>query len=118
VKDVTNGRGIDVYYELVDTIATLKAGVDCLGIGGRVMVIGYKAEQNINFYLVDLLVKEGQVLTSVAGCKRDLEVALHFGNQRKANPIITNKIKLEESNDAIDPIINQKIKGRSVIAMD
>ena len=115
---ITNDKGLDVFYELVGTTDTLNAGVDSLGIGGRLMIIGYKAEQNINFYPVDLLVKEGQILTSVAGCKRDIELALQFANKKRANPIITNRIPLEKINDAIQLIIDHKVKGRSVIMMD
>jgi len=118
IRKLTNRKGLDVFYELVGTTNTLNAGVDSLGIGGRLMIIGYKAEQNINFYPVDLLIKEGQILTSVAGCKRDVELALQFANEKIANPIITNRIPLEKINDAIQLIIDRKIKGRSVIMMD
>ena len=118
IRKITNDKGLDIFYELVGTTNTLNAGVDSLGIGGRLMIIGYKAKQNLNFYPVDLLIKEGQILTSVAGCKRDLELSLQFANEKRANPIITNRIPLEKINDAIQLIIDRKIKGRSVIMMD
>jgi propanol-preferring alcohol dehydrogenase len=115
IRKLTAGLGVDIYYDLVGTSATYKAGVDCLGIGGRLVVIGYKKDENINFYPVDLLVKEGKVVTSVAGCKRDLELVLQFASQGRANPIIQNRFTLEKINDAIQLIIDRKVKGRSVI---
>jgi len=118
VRKLTDGRGVDVYYELVGTTATLKAGIDCLALGGRLLIIGYQKEQNLDFYPVDLLVKEGKVVTSVAGCKRDLELVLRFASQKRANPIIENRMPLARINDALQLIIDRKVKGRSVIVFD
>lgn len=118
VRAITNDRGVDVYYELVGTTETMNAGIDSLGLGGRLVIIGYKENQNLNFFPVDLLVKEGQVLTSIAGCKRDIELALAYANEGRAKPIIENRMPLEKINDAITLIIERKVKGRSVIVMD
>ncbi|MEI6531118.1 MAG: hypothetical protein WCN99_06485 [bacterium] len=44
-------------------------------------------------------------------------LALRFASEKRANPIIENRYPLERINDALQRIIDRKVKGRSVIVM-
>jgi len=118
IQDLTGGLGADIYYDLVGTTASYRAGIDSVGIGGRLLIIGYQKEDHLDFYPVDLLVKEGKVITSVAGCKRDLEMVLHLAGRKLVSPVIQNRFPLDKINEAITLIVERKVKGRSVIVMD
>ena len=115
IKKATNGAGLDVVYDLVGSTVGWNAMIDSVACRGRLVIIGYRKEDLLNFHPVGLLLKEGQILTSVAGCKRDLELSLRYANEGRISTIVANRIPLEKVNEAIQLIIDRKVKGRSVI---
>jgi len=115
IKGATAGAGFDVVYDLVGSTVGWNAMVESLACRGRLLIIGYRKEDLLNFHPVGLLLKEGQILTSVAGCKRDLELSLRYANEGRISTIVANRIPLEKVNEAIQLIIDRKVKGRSVI---
>lgn len=115
IKEATAGAGMDVVYDLVGSTVGWNAMVDSLACRGRLVIIGYRKEDMLNFYPVGMLLKEGQILTSVAGCKRDLELSLRYADEGRITTIVANRVPLEMVNEAIQLIIDRKVKGRSVI---
>jgi propanol-preferring alcohol dehydrogenase len=118
IKSVTHGAGLDVVYDLVGSTEGWNAAIDSLACRGRLIIIGYRKEDKLNFYPVGMLLKEGQILTCVAGCKRDLELSLRYANEGRITTVVSNRIPLEKVNEAIQMIIERKVKGRSVIVFD
>ncbi len=115
IKEVTAGAGLDVVYDLVGSTVGWNAMIDSLACRGRLLIIGYRKEDLLNFHPVGMLLREGQILTSVAGCKRDLELSLRYADEGRITTIVANRVPLEMVNEAIQMIIDRKVKGRSVI---
>ncbi|MGI6628962.1 MAG: alcohol dehydrogenase catalytic domain-containing protein [Bacillota bacterium] len=118
IMELTNNDGVQVYYVLSGTSAAYTAGIESVSRGGKVVIIGYQKDNNINFYPVGLMVKEGQIISSVAGCKKDVQLALHFASKGQIKVVIENRFPLEKINEAIQLLIERKAKGRSVIVFD
>jgi len=118
IKALTDNDGVQVWYDLVGTSAAYYAGIQSQCLGGKVVIIGYQKEQNINFYPVEMMVKEGQIISSVAGCKKDVQLALDYTSQGKIKVVVGQRFKLEEVNEAIQLLIERKAKGRSVLVFE
>ena len=112
------GEGIQAWFDLVGTTESYLAGIQSQRRGGKVCIIGYQPANNINFYPVDMMVKEGQIVSSVAGCKRDVELALQYCAEGRIKVVVGARFKLEDINEPINMLINRTARGRSVIIFD
>ena len=118
IMEITEGDGVQVYYVLSGISEAYTSGIESVSRGGKVVIIGYQKDNNIDFYPVGLMIKEGQIISSVAGCKKDVQLALEFASKGKLKVVIENRMPLEKINEAIQLLIERKVKGRSVIVFD
>lgn len=114
IKDVNNGKGVDVFMELVGTTKTISAGVSSLASRGRFMIIGYTS-QNMDIAPIQLVLGELQILSSVAAAKKDLVDVIDMAKRGLVKPIIENHYPLEEINNALLQLKERKVMGRNVV---
>ncbi len=116
VRELTEG-GADIFFELVGTTQTIKAGLDSLRGRGRFLVIGY-TDENLEYNPVNLLKREIQIRSSVAGSKVDLEDALQYAARKKIKTYIDSVRPLDDINICIKLIQERKVRGRNVLRME
>jgi threonine dehydrogenase-like Zn-dependent dehydrogenase len=64
IKSVTSGRGVDVALECVGSKQTVRWAVECVAIGGRVVVVGHSPEPLTLMGITDFVRKEVSLLGS------------------------------------------------------
>ena len=114
VKDLTGGKGANVFMELVGTTDTISAGISSLAYRGRFMIIGYTS-QNMVVAPIQLVLGELQVLSSVAAAKRDLVDVIGMAKRGLVKPIIENEYSIDQINEPITKLKERKVLGRNVI---
>ena len=114
VRDLTSGAGADHYIELVGTEETLLAGIRTLGRGGKLVIIGY-TDAHLNVHPIELILSEIQVVTSVAGSKRDLETAIALAASGRLRVTVDTRYELDEIGEAIERLKARQVRGRNVV---
>jgi 2-desacetyl-2-hydroxyethyl bacteriochlorophyllide A dehydrogenase len=114
VKDLTEGRGVDHHFELVGTRETFLAGIRSLARGGKLVIIGYTGD-HLDVHPIELILSEIQVITSVAGSRRDLETAIRLAASGRLAATIDSRYPLEEINTALDRLKARQVRGRNVV---
>lgn len=117
VRDVTNGRGSNAYFELVGTTRTMTAGVRSLAKTGTFVSIGYTDEE-IQLSPIDLILGERRIFSSVAAAKQDLETALQLAGDGRMDAAIDTRYPLDELPTALTRLRNREVQGRNVIVFD
>ena len=75
IREATDGRGADHFFELVGTTASMLAGVRGLARRGTAVIIGY-TDDELQMHPVELILSEARVMGSVAAARQDLETAV------------------------------------------
>ncbi len=114
VREVTNGRGGDTFFELVGTEATMAAGIRSLAKTGSFVAIGYTDEE-LRISPVDLILGERRILSSVAAARRDLVTALQLAAAGRLKATIDTRYPLDEIDTALSRLRNREVKGRNLI---
>jgi 2-desacetyl-2-hydroxyethyl bacteriochlorophyllide A dehydrogenase len=114
VQELTKGAGADHYIELVGTEETFLAGIRSLGPGGKVVIIGYTGE-HVNVHPIELILKEIQIVTSVAASRRDLETAIDLAAAGRLRVTIDTRYPLDEIGEAIERLKARQVRGRNVV---
>jgi 2-desacetyl-2-hydroxyethyl bacteriochlorophyllide A dehydrogenase len=114
VRDLTGGAGATHYIELVGTEETYLAGIRSLGRGGKVVIIGY-TEEHLNVHPIELILSELQVVTSVAGSRRDLETAIDLAAAGRLQVTVDTRYPLDEIGTAIARLKAREVRGRNVV---
>lgn len=114
VKDLTGGKGANVFMELVGTTDTISAGISSLTGRGRFVIIGYTS-QNMVVAPIQLVLGELQVLSSVAAAKKDLVDVIDMASRGLVKPILENEYSLDQINEPITKLKERKALGRNVI---
>ena len=93
VRDITNGRGVDCVLDIVGTEETMAAAIDSVGVGGRIVVVGYTPD---SFTLSGkrLAQNELEVIGTRAGSRAELTVALNFTATGRIRSIVTDRAPL------------------------
>ncbi len=129
VKDsiikLTNGKGIDVSFEVGGVQATLDIAVDVLRMEGKLVIFGYHPGERIikdlgywNWMAFDIVNAHFRDLTTILKGSR---IGMDMINQKKIDmkTLITHKLKLDEINKAFE-LAKTKPDGfiKSVIVME
>ena len=120
VREITNGRGVDVAMEVLGKPETFRQAIDCVTDGGRVVLIGLAPPGTSGEIEITRLVRrEIQVIGSYGGkSRRDVPEIVRMierGAIDIANSISTRYPSLEHANEAYDALAKGQIAGRAVI---
>lgn len=114
IRSLAGGRGADVYFELVGTGRSIKAGVDCLAKRGRFVLTGYTTEM-ISLHPLDLILGERLILSTVAATRWDLETAIRLASSGTLTVPITARYPLERIGEALEALRQRRVLGRQVL---
>lgn len=115
LKDATGG-GVDVVVDFVSSKATLEAGVQALGKGGRLVTLGGNA-MPFEVSAADLLVNEIDVLGSKSFTAGEIGEALEICARGEVWPLVTETHSLDEANIVHERLEAEAITGRAAIIM-
>jgi propanol-preferring alcohol dehydrogenase len=119
LRDLTNGRGVDVALELVGLPATMRQAVQALGILGRAALVGLTKEQFQVAPYLELLNKEAEIIGVSDHLASEIPVLLEFVREQKldlsGDLIRTVPLGAGAVNDAMDRLENFGDDVRTVI---
>jgi len=112
IMDLLGGRLPEVAFDCVGSEASLQTTVNLVAKGGRTLLIGiYDVPCQINFR--DVVVQEKNLMGVLSQDYEDYDIgnALIAQGKIKSNPLITQKIPLEDLvEDGIEELINNRQK--------
>jgi propanol-preferring alcohol dehydrogenase len=114
VRELTGGFGVDYFFELVGTTASMRAGFGALGKGGVATIIGYTG-QDLVVNPVELLIREQRLVTCVAANRVDLEDAVKLAQTGRLRATINARLPLDEAPAALRSLRERRVIGRNVL---
>jgi propanol-preferring alcohol dehydrogenase len=116
VRALTDGRGTDVFFELVGTTETMTAGIRSLAKGGRFVSTGY-TDQPLEIHPIEFILPETTLVSTVAATRLDLQDALTLASMGALTVPIAERYPMEGINDALDALRKRAVLGRQVLEM-
>lgn len=114
IRELTGGRGVDYFFELVGTEASMKAGIGSLARRGLAVLVGY-TEDDLRVHPIELILSEARIASSVAASRHDLETAIALAAEGHLSVAVDTCYPLEEIETAIARLRARDVKGRNVI---
>ncbi|MDC1312034.1 NADPH:quinone oxidoreductase family protein [Burkholderiales bacterium] len=124
IKEITNGRGVDVVYDPVGGLFSEKALRD-MSWGGRFLVVGFAAGEIPKVALNIPLLKGCSVVGVFWGefTKREPELnkqnnqeLMRLFDQGKVSPHIHKVYPLEKAGDALNELLQKRVIGKVVLS--
>lgn len=114
IREATDGRGADHFFELVGTTASMLAGVRGLARRGTAVIIGY-TDDELQMHPVELILSEARVIGSVAAARQDLETAVAMCARGELRAQIDTRYPIEEFGTGIERLRRREVNGRNVL---
>jgi S-(hydroxymethyl)glutathione dehydrogenase/alcohol dehydrogenase len=121
VAEITDGRGVDVAFEVLGRAETFELALSLLGDGGRAVMVGIApAGVTGRVDITRLVRRKLRILGSYGGRARtDMPALLRLAAQGVLRPgqVITRRYPLEDAAEAYAALDRGEIVGRAVIEM-
>jgi propanol-preferring alcohol dehydrogenase len=114
VRELTEGRGADVFFELVGTTESMAAGVRSLAKAGRFVSTGY-TDQVLNIHPIEFILSEISLVSTVAATRQDLHDALQLAASGAITVPVAAQYPLDGIQNAIDALRKRTVLGRQVL---
>jgi propanol-preferring alcohol dehydrogenase len=114
LRDLTNGRGIDVAIDYVSSTATLEAGAKALAVRGRLVTLG-GAGKPFQVSAMDLLLKEQDVLGSRYVTRTEVLESLDLVARGEVWPLVSEVRPLAEAEALHDRVERGLVTGRAAL---
>ena len=116
VRDLTGGRGTDVFFELVGTTQTMNAGIRSLAKAGRFVSTGY-TDQSIDIHPIEFILPETSFVSTVAATRLDLQDALGLAAVGALTVPIAATYPMDGIHDALTALRKRSVLGRQVLEL-
>jgi len=114
VKEITEGKGVDVVFEHPGK-STFLTSMQVLKTGGKIVTCGATTGPIINLDLRHVFIKHQQIIGSTMGNKNDLIELIELINQNKIKPIVSKTLPYTEIKEAHQILEEGKQLGKIVI---
>jgi 2-desacetyl-2-hydroxyethyl bacteriochlorophyllide A dehydrogenase len=119
IKRLTHGKGADVALELIGLPITMRQAIECVGIFGRVALVGLNEKTiEINPY-VEILCKEAEIIGVSDHLAKEIPTLIDFARSGKLDlsRVISHTIPLDVDaiNETFDQLDAYSHPGRVVI---
>lgn len=114
VRELTGPDGATHYIELVGTTETYLAGIRSLGHGGKLVIIGY-TDQHLDLHPIELILKEIEIVSSVAASRRDLVAAVDLAAAGRIQVTVDTRYPIDDLGVALDRLKARQVRGRNVL---
>ena len=119
IKQLTHGKGVNVALELIGLPVTMRQAIECVGVFGRIALVGLN-EKTIEIHpYVELLAKEAEIIGVSDHLASEIPTLIEFVRSRKLDlsRVISHTIPLEADriNEIFDQLDTYSHTGRVVI---
>lgn len=114
VRELTDGHGADIVFELVATRRTMEDSVQALAKRGRLVFIGY-SQDAFSVHPIQLVIKEAQVMGSVGNTLDELHQAVRLVSEGKVKAVVDRTLGLQRFQEGIDAMTAGEPIGRVVL---
>jgi 2-desacetyl-2-hydroxyethyl bacteriochlorophyllide A dehydrogenase len=103
IKEITDGRLADVVLDYVGQRKTVENAIRCIGMGGRVVLVGVSSDEIQLSPYRTMIGKEMELIGSDDHLKSELSKLIKLVDSKKLDlsTSITNKVRLEDVNEGI-----------------
>jgi alcohol dehydrogenase, propanol-preferring len=116
IRELTGGRGADVFFELVGTTGSMTAGIRSLAKGGTFVSTGY-TDQPLNVHPIEFILSETSLVSTVAATRQDLEDALRMAASGAMTVPIAGRYPLDGVQGALDALRQRGVLGRQILEL-
>ena len=119
LMDLTDGKGVDVVIDFVSSASTMEAGVQALGIGGRLVTLGGTG-QTFQTASRNMVTKELELMGSRYASKQELKESLDLVARGDVWPVVTEtySFNVDEVEKVHERLEVAAVTGRAVVVMD
>ena len=118
VRKLTQGQGVNAVIDIVASRATLEAGLQALGMGGRLVIVGaqpkavYGADPGFTVNPIDFLHRGLELHSSRYVNAAEIAQTLELVRQKRIKPMVTQTFALEKVEEAHELIRRNATAGR------
>jgi propanol-preferring alcohol dehydrogenase len=116
VRDLTGGRGTDVFFELVGTTQTMNAGIRSLAKAGRFVSTGY-TDQSIDIHPIEFILPETSFISTVAATRLEVQDALGLAAVGALTVPIGATYPMDGIHEALTALRKRAVLGRQVLEL-
>ena len=117
VRQLTDGKGVDVVMEFVSNQDTLPSSYQSLKRAGKLVFVGYTPQLPMSVMPHEMVRNEFEILGSRANSKQELQDTMDLVAQGRIQPIIDQVFSLEDVELAFETLREGQSLGRSVVAV-
>ena len=114
IRKILGRPGADVAFDFVGNPQVTDQAFRVLRTGGTLVVVGY-SEKTWNLPLNRLMYREMTVLGSLGSPLSDYQELVQLVRLGKVKPIVTERYKLEQINEALRKLNEGKVIGRQIV---
>jgi succinate semialdehyde reductase (NADPH) len=122
VRRITDGRGVDIAFEVLGRAETVTQAIDLVRDGGRVVLVGIAPSgQAVPIEITRIVRREIRIIGSYgAKTRTDMPsiLALASSGSLNATRIVTRRYSLDQVNEAYEALSRGEIVGRAIVVMD
>lgn len=115
VMELTGGMGVDAVLDFVAEPSTVAIGLQMLRRGGVLTLVGLAPGRPFTVDSVDVVLSEKRIVGSRTSSKQDLVDVIRLVEQGRITPIVSQRFRLEEANEALDALRRGEAMGRMVV---
>lgn len=115
VRRQTEGWGAEVVLDFVATNETLRSGIEALGLGGRLVIMGYFPRGSVLETPTWVFSEERTVTGNRSAGRRDVATALSLIRDGRIKALVHKTFRLEDAVLAHKAFEAKEITGRAVI---
>lgn len=116
VKEITNGKGVDIVFESVGEKTFLQS-LAMLKPYGRIVVVGATSGEKVSFNLSEFYPKQFSIIGSRMGTKEEFEEVLKLLNNGALKPVVDKVFPLSQAVDAQRRMEESKHTGKIVLGV-
>ncbi|MHA6798796.1 zinc-binding dehydrogenase [Bounagaea algeriensis] len=119
IREITGGRGVDVAFEALGSVATFGTARDAVTEGGHIVVVGIAPRGTIGEFDLATIARRKLRISGSYGAKprRDMPVLLDLVARGQLRPqdAITRRYDFDQVQQAYDALDKREVLGRAVI---
>ncbi|WP_165492159.1 alcohol dehydrogenase catalytic domain-containing protein [Egibacter rhizosphaerae] len=116
VRELTDGLGVDAFFDVVGAEGTVEQGVLACRKGGQVVIVGYVVPE-VSAPTVGLVYGEVSIRGSRSSTRDELERATRLVAERRVTPVIGRELGLDEVGRALEELRSGTVIGRPVLTL-